>query len=259
MAAGTDRHTQPDPALLMLAGDWHGNLPWVELVIRHAAAHDVDTILQLGDFGYWVDDAQTDEYLATIDGMLGSAGIRLFWLDGNHEDHTRVAEWLDTDRYPHLTYLPRGHRWTWWDRTWMSVGGAMSVDKNYRLEGESWWPGEELTEADIAYASRDGDVDVIVSHDCPRGVDIPGVGPDTKGGARGNWPADILAEAQQHRDKLATICAATRPAWLFHGHYHIPYTGSLDETVVVGLGHDRSLLDENVRLITRADLEGERR
>ena len=250
MGAGTD----PDPTVLMLAGDWHGNLPWAERVIEHAAAREVDTILQLGDFGYWVDDPQTDEYLSVIDQTAGSAGIRLFWLDGNHEDHTRVADWVDTSRFPNIRYLPRGHRWQWWGLTWMSVGGAMSVDKYYRVEGESWWPGEELTDADVEYASRDGEVDVIVSHDCPRGVDIPGVGPDTKGGARGNWPADILAEAQRHRDKLATICAATTPGWLFHGHYHIPYTGSLDPTTVMGLGQDCSKLDEATHIITGADL-----
>lgn len=247
---------EPDPELLMLAGDWHGNLPWAETVIRHAADLGVDTIVQLGDFGYWVDDPATDEYLSTMNEHLDAAGIRLFWIDGNHEDHTRVSDWKDSSRFPRVRYLPRGFRWQWWGRTWMAVGGAMSVDKEYRVEGESWWPGEELTNADVEYASRDGDVDVIVSHDCPRGVDIPGVGPDTKGGARGNWPPDILAEAQRHREKLAAICTATEPDWLFHGHYHIPYTGSLASTTVVGLGHDRSMLADNVRVLTRDDLEG---
>lgn len=246
---------EPDPDLLMLAGDWHGNLPWAEVAIRHAADNGVDTIVQLGDFGYWVDDPATAEYLATVNRELAAADIRLFWIDGNHEDHSRVADWTDTDRFPQVRYLPRGFRWQWWGRTWMAVGGAMSVDKQLRIEGESWWPQEELTEADVEYASRDGDVDVIVSHDCPRGVDIPGVGPDTKGGARGNWPADILAEAQRHREKLAAICAATAPDWLFHGHYHIPYTGALHNTTVVGLAHDRSMLADNVRLLTRDDLE----
>ncbi|MCP9272451.1 metallophosphoesterase family protein [Mycolicibacterium arenosum] len=254
MGVRTDTDMAPDPALLMLAGDWHGNLPWAESVIRHAADRDVDTILQLGDFGYWTDDPATDEYLSTVDDLLESSGIRLYWIDGNHEDHTRVDDWTDAYRHPRVRYLPRGFRWQWWGLTWMSVGGAMSVDKHYRLEGESWWPGEELTDADVEYASRDGGVDVIVSHDCPRGVDIPGVGPDTKGGARGNWPADILAEAQRHREKLAAICSATTPAWLYHGHYHIPYTGSLAATTVRGLGHDRSTLADNVHIITRDDL-----
>lgn len=245
---------EPDPTLLMIAGDWHGNTPWAEHVIRHAASRDVDTILQLGDFGYWIDDPQTEEYLAVVDARLEAAGIRLFWIDGNHEDHTRVAEWEDTSRHCNIRYLPRGFRWQWWGKTWMSVGGAMSVDKHFRIEGESWWPGEVLTEADVEEAARDGDVDVIVSHDCPRGVDIPGVGPDTKGGVRGNWPPDILAEAQEHRDKLATICAATKPRWLFHGHYHIPYTSTLDETKVVGLAHDRSTVDDNTWVLSRDDL-----
>jgi hypothetical protein len=136
----------------------------------------------------------------------------------------------------------------------MSVGGAMSVDKRLRVEGESWWPQEELTDTDVEYAKRDGAVDVIVSHDCPRGVDIPGVGPDTKGGARGDWPPDILAEARRHRDKLATICRATAPDWLFHGHYHIPYAAQLDATRVVGLADDRSEMDDHTLVLNHDDL-----
>jgi predicted phosphodiesterase len=245
---------EPDPTNLMLAGDWHGNLQWAEQVIRYAARHDVDTILQLGDFGYWVDDARTELYLSIIDAMLDEAGIRLFWLDGNHEDHTRTVEWQDPTRYPNVTYLGRGFRWQWWGKTWMSVGGAMSVDKRYRAEGVSWWPEEELTDADVAYAGRDGRVDVIVSHDCPRGVDIPGVGPDTKGGTRGNWPPDILAEAQQHRDKLATICRATAPDWLFHGHYHIPYASNFAATSVIGLADDRAMMGDHTLILHESDL-----
>lgn len=243
----------------MLAGDWHGNELWAKRTIAHAATLGVDTILQLGDFGYWTADPETDQYLRSVVGALDETGIRLFWLDGNHEDHTRRADWLDVAAHPGVHYLPRGHRWTWWDRTWMSVGGATSVDRGYRIEGVSWWPGEGLTDDDVDHAGRAGDVDVIVSHDCPRGVDIPGVGPDTKGGVRGNWPQEILLEAQQHRDKLAVICRATQPSRLFHGHYHIPYASTLDcgapePTVVVGLADDDSSMDDHTRVLTRTDL-----
>ncbi len=244
---------EPDPKRLMLAGDWHGNLGWAERVVRHAATIGADTILQLGDFGYWVDDPRTDYYLSTIDATLAEAGIRLFWIDGNHEDHSRVQEW-QLEHYPNIRYLARGFRWQWWGKTWMSVGGALSVDKRYRAEGQSWWPQEELTEADVDYARREGSVDVIVSHDCPRGVDIPGVGPDTKGGVRGNWPSDILLEAQQHREKLATICLAKQPDWLFHGHYHIPYASNLRATSVIGLADDRSPMQDHTLMLNPSDL-----
>lgn len=252
--------TAPDPKVLMLAGDWHGNELWAERVIRYASSRGVDTIVQLGDFGYWLDDHETSSYLATVDSELAAAGIRLFWLDGNHEDHTRRADWLNTAAHSNVRYLPRGHRWTWWGKRWMSVGGAMSVDRRYRIEGESWWPQEELTDADVDHAMREGEVDLIVSHDCPRGVDIPGVGPDTKGGVRGSWPPDILLAAQDHRDKLARICGSTQPSRLFHGHYHIPYTATLRyetvtaTTVVVGLADDDSPMDDHTWVVTRDDV-----
>ena len=78
--------------------------------------------------------------------------------------------------------------------------------------------------------------------------------PDTKGGVRGNWPSDILLEAQQHREKLATICLAKQPDWLFHGHYHIPYASNLRATSVIGLADDRSPMQDHTLMLNPSDL-----
>ncbi|MCW2730994.1 MAG: hypothetical protein JWR13_1810, partial [Mycobacterium sp.] len=51
----------------------------------------------------------------------------------------------------------------------------------------------------------------------------------------------------------------TRPARLFHGHYHIPYIAALDcgdsePTSVVGLADDDSTMAEHTLVLTRDGL-----
>jgi hypothetical protein len=98
-----------EPKKLMLAGDWHGNIGWAVKVVDYAAEQGCDTILQLGDFGYWTDTLQTAHYLRSLTGALTRTGITLYWLDGNHEDFSRRAEWAppSNDTLNPITYLPR--------------------------------------------------------------------------------------------------------------------------------------------------------
>lgn len=236
-----------EPRKVMVCGDWHGNTTWARTVISTASAYECDTILQCGDFGFWTDNPETRKYLRTIQKDLEVTGITLFWVDGNHEDHDRISRgWRGapptvpaiTAGHDRIFYLPRGYRWNWWGKTWMAVGGAVSVDKQWRREGKSWWPGEELTDSEVEYCCRPGQVDVIIAHDCPRGVNIPGIGPDTKSGTRGNWPPHVLIEAERHRTKLRTIWNVTGATRLYHGHYHVPHETYFGQGRIFGLDRD---------------------
>jgi hypothetical protein len=140
----------------------------------------------------------------------------------------------------------------------MAVGGAVSVDKRDRQEGISWWPEETLSDEEVGYASRfDGTpVDVVLAHDCPRGVDIPGVGPDNKNAVRGIWPPDALYQADIHRDKMWQVWQHTRPDTWIHGHYHIPYVSYLatgvhePHTKFIGLGSDGDRMTSTVTTLS---------
>jgi len=215
-------------------------------------------IVQVGDFGFWAEGWGTEHYLDSIEKDAREYGIPVYWLDGNHEDHSRKAEFNDPENRPMTTYLPRGFRWDWWGKRFMAVGGAMSVDKHYRKEGVSWWPEELLTDDEVDYACRDDGipVDVVFSHDCPRGVNIPGVGPDTKSGVRGSWPADVLYEAEIHRNKVRKIWESVMPGLWVHGHYHIPYVSYLargndgPHTKFIGLGCDGDRMTATVAFVS---------
>lgn len=254
-----------EPTKLLIAGDWHGNTGWARSVIDYAAQRGCDTIVQCGDFGFWRDTPETARFLSSLQADLEHHGITLYWVDGNHEDHGRLQRMTLGLEFPTLTagyeriwYLPRGYRWQWWGKTWMAVGGAVSVDKQHRSEGRSWWPAETLTEEQVEYCCRPGDVDVIVAHDCPRGVNIPKVGPsfDERHDNPRGWPVGALIESDQHRMKLARIWDATGATRLYHGHYHIGYEkrhGSFGHGLVIGLDCDGSQAHDHIRIVTEKD------
>lgn len=245
-----------DPKRVMLLGDTHGNSGWTKRAIAHAAENGCDVIVQLGDFGLWPGYAGR-AFLRDVQDTLEDFGVTLYWLDGNHEDHDQINA-RPTMRKPHerrepwafpelpsILHLPRGYRWEWWGETFMALGGAVSVDKFKRTEGRSWWPGEALTSEDVKYASRPGKVDVLLCHDAPFGVQIPGIKP--KG--QSEWPDWVLDEAYDHQRLIRDVAEVTRPDLIAHGHFHRFYQGfhrysDGREALIQGLDCDGSPMND---------------
>jgi predicted phosphodiesterase len=215
---------------ILLAGDTHGDLPHVAYLIRCAAQEGCDRIVQVGDFGYW---PHVEPFHEQVAGAARSAAITVYWLDGNHENFDVLETAVDMeapDPQPmldNLWYLPRASTWEWEGCRFMALGGAPSVDKAYRVEGESWWPQELLTEPQVERARSRGTADVLLTHDAPEGV-CPIVTPLYKG--------DPLS--QHHRQILSAVTESVQPKVLVHGHYHHRYTGAFGQTRVEGLGRN---------------------
>jgi Calcineurin-like phosphoesterase len=230
----------PAPGRVLAAGDWHANTRWARHVIREAKAlladEDRRIILHLGDFGIWPGEEGRD-YLFRVSAALDQADAELWFVDGNHEDFSRLdaekerAPWMARgSRTPipigsgsaaigaRISWLWRGFRWEWHGRTWLALGGGVSLDKGRRTEGKDWWPQEEIT----AGQERD----VMLTHECPSGVTHTFPPPPS-------WwdPAD-LARNDAHRERLQRVVDAVRPLHLMHGHLHIGYQRMCD----VGFG-----------------------
>jgi hypothetical protein len=116
---------------------------------------------------------------------------------------------------------PRGTRWTWHGLTWLALGGATSLDRVGRTEGVSWWPEEALTIADADRAVAGGPVDVMVTHDAPAGVTVPGAGSYL-------WREETMNASYLNRELLREVVDVVGPTHLFHGHFHTAYTADLD-------------------------------
>jgi len=252
------------PGKIVIAGDWHANSRWAAHVIRCAAAaladEPVKYILQLGDFGFW--PRRGSSYLADVEETCAEHGVIVMWIDGNHEDHDTLITLHDMHRSAmdfdddqpmslpktgNLIHLPRGTRWTWHNRTWVALGGAVSVDREHRHEGRSWFPQEAITAEQAQKVIADGSADVMLTHDCPSGVELhlPPLPAEWRSQAK---------PAQAHRELLQQVVDAVQPSHLFHGHYHLAYSqyvahrphedhGVCSMCKVTGLGMDGQQLN----------------
>ncbi len=167
------------------------------------------------------------------------------WIDGNHDNHDALGTLHPDDDGivpigPRCSYLARGLRWEWRGVRFGALGGAFSVDWSDRAVGESWWPGEVLTQADV---DRLGErpLDVLVCHDAPAGAPLRGLALP---------PADEI-QAKDVRDLLSEAVRQTRPKLVVHGHWHHRHSFELAwptcgdssgvtwaSTLVVGLAAD---------------------
>lgn len=232
------KQTMTNDNRVLVLGDTHGAGGWVDLAVRTASALGINTILQVGDFGFWPHYGSGRVFMETTQSILGRYGIELWWVDGNHENHDWLAEQPRDDegfwRAGPIVHIGRGSRWTWGDRTFLGCGGAYSIDKPYRREGESWWAGETITESDLLRCGTDH-VDVLVTHDAPLGAQNI-MGPGTVG------DKDSYPESHANRTRVASLCDATSPELLVHGHYHHRNRTLYKSTRVEGFGRDGDAL-----------------
>lgn len=151
----------------MVLGDVHGYFGDMNALINKKKP---ELVLACGDFGYWPRFVNRRDKLGHVVKMTGpKAGkAKIHFCDGNHEDHASLKNApLDGQLWPNVFYQRRGSTITLPDgRVVLFMGGAESVDKQYRTEGKDWFPEESITQADID-AIPTGKIDIIVSHTCP--------------------------------------------------------------------------------------------
>lgn len=160
-----------------MVGDVHGNTVFMRSAIERASSRGINTMLQVGDFGYWPHTKSGVNFLNDVERFGAEHNVTVWWIDGNHENH----EWLGLkDRLEdetvaiseHCRYLPRGHRWEWEGVRFGALGGAFSIDWRVCVPMVSWWPQEVVHLRDVDRLGSDP-LDVLVTHDHPAGFDLP--------------------------------------------------------------------------------------
>lgn len=244
-----------EPQRIAFAGDWHGNADHATLAIAYAKEQGAEIIVHVGDFAYQF----TIEFLAAVDSSLRRTGLELWFVEGNHDNPRKLQKRPGPDglRYvtKHIRHIPRGQRWTWGDVSFLGCGGAHSVDRPWRTAGVSWWKEEAITEADVSRCVDGGPVDVLIAHDCPAGVIVPGI--DDRLGPP-PFPAEEITRANEHRAMLRRIVDGCWPRLIVHGHYHVAYFKPANFgyglVPVIGLDMDGADLARNVTLFDLDDL-----
>ena len=214
---------------LILAGDTHGSKMQIEYLCQVAIANDVDKIVQLGDYGIGFDPYWNN----AVNKRAKAAEIDFYFLRGNHDAPSEIRKLVDVDLMEiqsmdtNLYYLPDGCKWDWDGCTFMSVGGAHSIDQQWRTEGISWWADEEPQRHQVERAIDQGDVDVLLTHDAPEGC-VDGIG----------GPNDRFPDATASRLAISAVFNSCLPEYLYHGHYHRYYKKLFQGCKVTGLDCD---------------------
>ncbi|GAA3882517.1 hypothetical protein GCM10022381_25980 [Leifsonia kafniensis] len=251
--------TLPGEERVAVAGDWHGSFSWVQKAIPalHRMAPEVRTILQLGDFGIWRERAGKG-FSNAVDYWCRVTGIdRVLVTPGNHEDwdlldaafETQPGEAVQLSKT--VWVLPRGYRFELAGRSFMSFGGAASLDFAHRVVGKSWWPAELPTEDDVGRAVAGGSTEVLLTHET-----VNGGAAETEQILSSNpfgWSMEALAYAAESRAHVTGVWDAVSPAVLAHGHFHVK--GEIerpDGRRVYSLGADNDL--GNLALLSLDDL-----
>lgn len=138
-----------------------------------------DYVIILGDFGFvWSRNLlKSESYWIK---WLKDKPWTTLWIDGNHENHEMIAELPQIQMFGSIVdvahenfyHLKRGHIYDIDGKYFFTMGGAMSIDKESRKNGISWWREEipSYREMDYGLESlqlRCNKVDYILAHTCP--------------------------------------------------------------------------------------------
>jgi predicted phosphodiesterase len=204
--------------MILLLGDIHGDFTILQDAIRKAEQVGAAAVVQVGDFGLFRGNGAYDGFHR----VTKDAKVPVYFIEGNHDDCLRWVQhnevhriWNDRELY----YIPRGTVMELDGRTMAFMGGAASIDKDYRLRyGMHWDENELLTQEQIDTLLKNAEgkkIDMFITH-CPPDSVITehfdnsakimfGVGPD--------WTDPTQAQIEDMWHKLGTPL-------IFSGHMH---------------------------------------
>lgn len=165
-----------------ITGDIHGNPERFDTFMRKFSPTSDDTLIILGDsgFNYYLNkkDLHFKEYVS------GNYPFTVLNIHGNHEarpsgiESYRERDFCDgkvyaEDAFPKLLFAKDGEIYMINRKPCLVIGGAYSVDKQYRLDhGWKWFPDEQPDDAtkkrvEKKIADFGAPLHAILSHTCP--------------------------------------------------------------------------------------------
>lgn len=226
--------------MIFITGDTHRRdcKAIQQFCIEHSELSKNDYIIIAGDFGgVWAEDTLERDLQPYVD-----LPATILFIDGNHENFDllnayRVETWNGGKVHkikPSIIHLMRGQIFEINGNTFFTFGGATSVDKDYRIEGSTWWSQEvpaydELDEGIANLKRYENKIDYIITHSCSeRALAYPAI--------RNAASVKLNCPEVQMLSYVEDI--ATFKHWYF-GHFHVDaklgdkYTALLHDIVEI--------------------------
>lgn len=161
--------------MIYITGDTHRDFTR----INNLEVSSNDMLIVLGDSGinYLLneEDIKYKEYLEKLK-------IKLFCVRGNHEERPEnISTYKEVEmfngkvfieeKFPNLIFAKDGEIYNIDGNSVLVIGGAYSIDKNYRLlYGHKWFKDEQLTNIEmknILNKVKGKHFDIVLTHTCP--------------------------------------------------------------------------------------------
>jgi hypothetical protein len=206
---------------IIICGDTHGYWTSLNELIEN---HKPDEVWVCGDFGYW--PRFEGKNLGGVPNWkmdIKTNNTIVRFCPGNHEDwealrqHEKDNPGLDSiEVLPNVFYQKRGSYLELPDkRRVLFMGGAESIDKNYRIMGYDWFPDETISYSDVCQVfNQNCKTHIVISHTCP----IEFLPPTLK-----------IVGNQTSMKMLSAIHEELRPDMWFFGHFHVSSRGRYEE------------------------------
>ncbi len=177
--------------MIYITGDTHGDIDYIKLLTlkeRHVTFNDY--LIICGDAGICWSIESLEYHLQ----LYRDIGCTIIFIDGNHENFSMLnnypkVEYLGAIMHQideHIFHVLRGEIMHINNLSFLCIGGAVSIDKIYRIPYISWWSEEEINYHDVDNAINnlnkvDNKVDYVITH-CADAVTVMnafGYGNDT--------------------------------------------------------------------------------
>lgn len=230
---------QENKSRIFITGDCHGNFNKIFDFCEQNETTIDDIMIIAGDAGinYFLDCRDV-----LLKRSLAKLPITLVILHGNHEERAwnvngykhdtykvgknYITAWVE-EEYPNLLFLDNFYLQHLNDRRYLFLGGAYSIDKEFRLMyGYGWFPSEQMSQDTMDKAlliiqqeryafdhcvGVDYQYDYIVSHTCPLKYEptemfLPGID-----------QSKVDKRTEEFLNKVEEV--AIYDKW-FCGHYH---------------------------------------
>lgn len=208
--------------LTRIIGDIHGKfydyeVECLKMGFRHKTDNVPSQSVQLGDFGvgFFSDFWHEDLYNWQTENPTHR------FIRGNHDSLSKCREmpgWISDGKV---------------ENDVMYIGGAWSIDREWRTEGVDWWTDEELSVQELDNFISVYQITkprILITHDCPTSVAY------NMFIANGNSLTGTYQVKTRTGEALQAMFEAHQPDFWFFGHWHYTRQSTVNGTRFVCLG-----------------------
>ena len=204
--------------MICILGDIHGDVRSLRGSIAEAEELGAVALIQIGDFGLMRHSGNDTGFHR----VCKEAKLPIYFIDGNHDDCTRWTTLSEVTRVwddANLFYIPRGTVMDIDNRTIAFMGGAASIDKDYRLRnGWHWDEKENISPYEVLRMmdnAKDKHIDMFITH-CPPNSVI-----NEHFDAKGKLQFGVGLDWHDHnQDIIENIWHAIGTPMVYSGHMH---------------------------------------